>query len=638
MDGLILAADVVGWLQAASRSVERFFSDFGAVDWVLIALGFAALGWLGASLRSMTRLGPIEVATLDHDGDHTAKVLALTATLRERLERVGLVPPPSVPTGAPHADLIAAVEASPIPQAQWIGKMLAILPIPRPPRYKVTGTLRGEEPSPQATALFATIPDRTPCGISFWLSPEREGTPLLDTVPNCASHNEAVLAAATKIYMHIAMRAVEAFPLWVRWPSEHALGAYVGGCRYQTEGKWAQAEASLECAAAASPFNALARLQLGNLYEQRAGVERAPFRKARMQAEALRRYLEVARPWPALVEARYRTSVIAAILAASYKQLGRELDEEGFPEVKERLIRAQLLRIRDQVQLQGATENAFADQLDRLARAESAAVLQLLKPWYALLHGRLRNQFEPKAHERRALKHVVRISKQCVRLRARSKDTRRLTRMVVQYRALVVHFFHMLFGLGNLTWQAKYNAACFDALLLARPEPQRGQPRIKWLGNLGQRWRQHRDRVRRERALRNLDRAARDAGPELSPVWVAEADPDLAVFRHSKDERFDEIVSRLPQDPIKEVAKAEEQAPPVAHRKPIPPPDRPWGSPQRRYLLWLAVGSVYLAVVVTLAAILAPAFALLLVALVLPAWRIGTAVRDRRLDLGAGSA
>jgi hypothetical protein len=263
-------------------------------------------------------------------------------------------------------------------------------------------------------------------------------------------------------------------------------------------------------------------------------------------------------------------------------------------------------------------------------------VLQLLRPWYVLLHdGHLRSQFEPKAQERRALKHVVRISKQCVGLRARAKRTDWVTRVIVQYRTFIVHFGHMFLGLGNLSWQAEYNAACFDALLLVRPVPT--APRFGWLASLGRRWRDHQRRVRRERALRNLGHAIRGAGSELSPVWVAKADPDLAFFRSPPDDEFNEIVGKMPQAPIEQVTKLAADVPIRPDLKAIAPPAPPWANPQRRLALWLAVGLAYVAFLVyaLFGMNLGALWLLLLPPLVIPGWRVRTALRETLIDLEA---
>jgi hypothetical protein len=159
-------------------------------------------------------------------------------------------------------------------------------------------------------------------------------------------------------------------------------------------------------------------------------------------------------------------------------------------------------------------------------------------------------------------------------------------------------------------------------------------------GWLKQRWRGRREKKEvavRDRALRNLECAVREAGPELSPVWVARADPDLEFFRVTKDERFDEIVESLPQALIKQVGDGEAVGLllSVRDRKPIEAPARPWGDPRVRFRRWAFVVGAY-AVVVLVPAVWATGlslmFVLLLVPLVLPVWRLVTARRERRVE------
>jgi hypothetical protein len=54
-------------------------------------------------------------------------------------------------------------------------------------------------------------------------------------------------------------------------------------------------------------------------------------------------------------------------------------------------------------------------------------------------------------------------------------------------------------------------------------------------------------RALRDRALRNLLRAAQEAGGELSYPWVAKGDPDFNVFRDERkpDQRWNALMDRL---------------------------------------------------------------------------------------------
>jgi hypothetical protein len=443
----LFARDVVDW-------IEDLVGGFSAADWVLLALAGFAIYWTYAWLRSLTRLGPIELEPLEYDGEAGAKVLALTATLRQELSRAGLAPPPAVPAGTPQANLIAAVETSPIPQAAWIGKVLELLPgPPQPQSFKLSGTLRGDE----AAVATSDAAAAAGCGISFWLRPLQAGTPLLQTVDGRPDHATAIRRAAALIYVHIAQRAVEAFPLWARWQTVEALEIYLKGHAELDAGEILEGCARLQAAAACSPFNALARLELANLYEQRAEGDatnqKAKLVAAKVRTRALRQYLEVLEEWPGLVEARYRLSVAVAALASAC---------EGLNVNGRKAVHATL-------QLDGTTPDGLVAELRDLAAREASGVLQVLKPWYVLLReGRLRSQFEPRGHDRRVLKHTAAIAKHGIRLKALPDSAKLHRRVEVWYRGRAVHIGHLVLGLGNLSWNAEYNAACFDAILLAR--------------------------------------------------------------------------------------------------------------------------------------------------------------------------
>jgi hypothetical protein len=425
------------WCQSFVTFSEDWLSNFSVGDWVLVAFAGAALFWIVASLRAMTRLGPIEVETLEHDGENKAAVKALTAALRERLTRNGLSPPPAVPAGTPQVNLVAAVEASGFPQSAFIAKLLELLPKPpRPPQYKISGVLVGEE--------------GRPCGLTYWVRPSREGSALLDSVNDCATHGQAVNSAAYEIYLHVSNDAIHAFPVWARWQRESSLEAYLRGSYLRRHGQLAAALTQLNIAINQEPFNALAQLQRANLYES-CVPSKPGLKQAIAQSVSLRSYLEIASEWPVLVEARYRASVVAGALATTCDLLGPEAQDE----------------IRSQLSFPDTMAMDLTTKLRDLAARETRAVLQLLKPWYALLReGRLRNQFEPKAHERRELSRTVSISKHCMRMRELSGRSSWLTGLEIRYREAAVHIAHLFFGRGSISWQARYNAACFDALLL----------------------------------------------------------------------------------------------------------------------------------------------------------------------------
>lgn len=430
------------WSREGVAWIVNAVTGLSVVDWVLIALALGALYWVWEALRASTRVGPVEVALLDCDDGNPVKVRALTALLRERLANSGLPPPPAVPAGAPQADLVSAVAASPIPQAAWIASIIELLRPPGPLQYELSGTLFGNDGQPG-------------CGISFWLRPSRGGRELLETVGNVCTHEAAVLAAASQIYLHISNEAVHAFPVWTRWHDVDALDKYAAGRQQAIEGELNEALTSLSKAAALEPGNALAQLQLANLCEQIAQAQ-----DLTGQVDALRRYLDIAVQWPWLIQARYRVSVLAGVLACS----AVSAEDPNVSAAEREAVARRLL-------MPGVSGESLVSWLQKLADRESEAVRQLLDPWYALLRQRrLRYQFEPKGTERRELNRTVNISKHCLRVRQTFDRSGLWVSLEVRRRELIVHWWRLSALRGGASWQTHYIVACFDALLLEREQ------------------------------------------------------------------------------------------------------------------------------------------------------------------------
>jgi hypothetical protein len=511
----MIAASFSEHVQSALRDFSHWVGSITTLGWALLAAAAIAILWVVSALRAQTRLGPIEIAALEYDtkvspSPAAPSLLALTAEFRKRLWMLGLTPPPLVPDGAPQADLITAVgEVS--PQAKIVASFLKLLPgPPRPARFKVTSTL--------GDAANGTV---TGCGVSFMLQSFNGAPPYLNAV-SAVNHSAALQHAAALVYRQITMSTPEVFPLWVRWRTVEALDAYVDGRDLAENGDLTSAIEKLEEAIRESPFNALAQMQLGNVYEQCAGAHNSAWDVAYFQALALRRYLETAHMWPKLVETRYRASVVGAALAYSYAQLTDAKKEaihrmvpveHGAPVAASGPFAERRTRRR-------TARTAFAARLRTLVERESAATIQMLRLTYTFWwERRLRNQFEPKGVARRRLSHTARISRHCLGMRAlnaRPDEERALRRwrLKVQARQVRVHGVHLGLGKANITWQARYNAACFDALLLSGSY---------YDGHEGRRARAE------KRSLRNLDDALREAAGELPQAWV-ENDPDLEVF------------------------------------------------------------------------------------------------------------
>jgi hypothetical protein len=450
---------------AAEDSFAERVHDFveGLVDWVTglsvadcvgIGLALAALLWIWASLRAMTRLGPVVIKPLEAEAGTKLPVNELTAMLRERLARGGLVPPPEVPGGAPKANVLSAIEASNVSQVALIGQIVGALPRPRPAEYTFSGTLFPEPPSADPGAdqpedADADTPEVADKGVRFWVRPSREGSELIETVRGQADYPDAVQCAADKTSLHIIESSANVLPLWVRWNALPAFQKYLDGLDKSLQGNEVQALVEFVAAAENEPANLLVRLKIANLQERHAGAVQDETARAVARADALEQYLRIAKMQPGLVEARYRASVLAGMLASTAETV---------------VVTRQPMC--DELTILGVGPGALAETLRELAELESTAVLQLLRPWYALLREtRLRHQLELKGFDRRQLRRTVLISRHCLRVRKRGLDTSLAARFELWWRHLVVRYRYMAFG-GS--WQAHYNAASFYALLYTR--------------------------------------------------------------------------------------------------------------------------------------------------------------------------
>jgi hypothetical protein len=387
--------------------------------------------------------------------------------------------------------------------------------------------------------------------------PAREGAPYLHTVSKQSKHLDSVDKAACGIYLHISQHAETAFPGWARWTEAGAVEAYADGRLHLRNDEWPEAIERYTQAAAADRLNVLARLVLTNLYEVLI-TQPDDADRALAQSRVLRSYLDVACQWPSLVEPRYRASIVAATLASTCNVLLPE--HQG--------------QVRATLQLPGDPPDLTV-AMRELASRESKAAVQLLKGWYVLVReGRLRTLFEPRGSDRRRLLHTVRISEHCLRLRSFTAISP-FRRAEVRMRSLLVHVGVTFLGQGEMSWQARYNAACFDSLLLRYLERYAASP-------MNPVWQSARKRRVRARGLRALDRAIKDAGRELSPDWIWR-DPDLDSLKSAA--RWKEIVG-APPDP-------ETTAPalmPPEHATPYRAlPSAPWPYLRLRAVFWGAV-------------------------------------------------
>ena len=431
------------------RVVEQWFAQLSLADWVLLALGTGAIAWIVTGLWAMTRLGPIEIKPLEEDSEAKQPIKGLTAVVARRLHHCGLISPSEVPAGGPQADLIAAVEASPLQQANWIASILKNVPRPRPPAYALGGTVVIE-------------PAESGAGIGFWVRPVREGKELQDFVrANGKPLEHAARCVADKAYLHIIEESASLLPLWARWSNEEAFAAYMKAIDAMDANRDAMdvkrdamAPSWLDDAAKLEPTNLLVRVQFANLLErtENTDVASGDGRRAVKYARALNAYLRVAKVEPTMVEARYRASVLSAMLASTVVAEN--------PETYGRRARAALTMIELPVDAVAARVT-----LSDLSRSESNAVLKILRPWYTLIRkGRLRHELELAGLDRSRLRNAVRISRHCVWLREHQRRLRWYELPRVLWRWMVVRWL-LIRGVG---WHGHYNAACFDSLLHQR--------------------------------------------------------------------------------------------------------------------------------------------------------------------------
>src|SRR5215211_2264580 len=106
-------ARAIDWL-------ERTLAAFDVVDRVLLGIGVALLARAVLWLIVPARLGTVEVSAGEGlDPSHLTR-------LREALATTGLLPAGGVPAGAPKGDVVAAIEASPLPQSEWLAALVKV--------------------------------------------------------------------------------------------------------------------------------------------------------------------------------------------------------------------------------------------------------------------------------------------------------------------------------------------------------------------------------------------------------------------------------------------------------------------------------------------------------------------------------
>jgi hypothetical protein len=474
---MTLATTIWEWLSDSVRdaidAIETWVGSLSAIDFILAVVVVFGVYWIWSALRASTRLGPIELTELTFDKDSPKpEANALTGLLRERLARTGLVPPPEVPAGTPQTNLIAAVETSGHPQAEWIGKALALVPHPpRSPEYKLSGTLLESSGS-------------QPGGLRYWLQPKYTGNSRIETAESEGSDDPyAIRRAATDIFLAISRDAPHVFPQWAQWEKRRAFEKYVKGIEQrlreedEEDGEEDedneeddQAEKHFTDALEMQPSNLLPRLQLANLLEQRysadgleTGAENSELtpeelererERVRARADVLRRYLDIGVARPDLVAARYRAGIMAGMLATTCEEpnlLNEDLMQE----------------MRSEVGLVDGT--SLAEALHALAEQESKSAYQLVGRFHVLLaQRRLRHRYEPTGVERRQLRRTIAISRHALYVRRVGRDRSLAVRQQIVLRSALVRWLHLGLFRASAGWNAHYNAGCFYALLYDR--------------------------------------------------------------------------------------------------------------------------------------------------------------------------
>ncbi len=413
------------FLRNEFASFERWLNSLTVLEWVLLAVALGLILWVFAKVQTATTLAPIEVAPIEPSTAAGTVSHALTAELRRRIDEVGLRPPPDVPSGAPQANLLTAIEKSPIPQANWIATLLQAMPRPRPVSYKLTTTLLD-----------------TGHGVAFWLRPDGAGDSLLGTAEGTSA---ALRTVARSVLIHVSTDAVDIFPPWTRWDDDMALTCYLNGLHAAEKHQYQAAQASFQCAIVMQPDNAVARLRLLNAREAYARDPVSPLAPA--DPQLLRDYLALAIQRPELVEARYRASTLAALVATrAARDTTVALDVLG--------------------------AEMTADDVRKVGKRILNQALAQLQPWFVpLVWHRPRYAIEPRGRERRHLKRTLEIAKRCHFARKHGAGEggpsvwlrRKLWSSVVRLRA----------NRSNAGWQVHYNAGCFFALIERTDEAYR---------------------------------------------------------------------------------------------------------------------------------------------------------------------
>jgi Bacterial pullanase-associated domain len=470
---------VAGAAQDLVEFVERWVSTADVADWVLLATGIALFVVAGLLLAGEVRLGTVEVSATKEDGLDGKQL----AAFREELARCGLLPRGGVPAGTPKANVVAAIEKAPLPQASWVGALVNLIPsIPSSRSFGLKASGSGDVAHP---GRF---------GVTLQISQQSAATSLGIRTVTRDDGPTAIDAAAREAFREIAESAPSIFPLWSLWPDERSFMKYREGIECEKSHRPDVAFDCFQTAESLAPRNLLAKLCVANRLELQ--VTGPPDQRITQRIAALDAYLKINKLEPSLFQAHYRAMALLSVLADSWSTAGAGPDAALSPAVV----------------LAGRT-------LRKAAFKEARAASRLLGATWTIRHeGRLRNRLELRGTARRRADKAVATARETLRLRQQWPGSGPIPwglKAAQRYWWRVrmrVRFAFLREGLG---WQAHYNAACFYACL---PETSAspGYSDTAWL---------------RARAFRHLGRAFGDPAADIDPTYARHDDPALGSLR-----------------------------------------------------------------------------------------------------------
>jgi hypothetical protein len=492
------------FLHSALSWIERWVSAATVIDWVVLAVAGAALIVAWRWFTAPTRLGDIEVSAGDKETTATDFGRVEIAAMRRELAQWGVVPAGGVPAGSPTATIAAAVEASPIEQAKFVGALLRLIPVPAGAvGFKVTATVEKDA--------------KGRCALTYHLvRTDTSETLELDRIDDAESVDRAIVAAAGEMFRTIAASAEGIFPPWSQWPDSTSMMYYREALQCERKGQWEEAANRFADAAVAAPDNMLPRLRVANCLERRAGIASGA-EQTSLRVRALDIYKGISAREPHVFEARYRASVLAGVLA----------DELPKTEI-EKSDTFDMVALRALEDLLGLPHTGvLADRLSALevalpdlAQDEARAARRELHAYSTLRRaGRLRNRLEPRGRARRETLRALRISRLALHVRHQWSPGQPLPTGRGELQRYWWRF-RVRLNLVRAGWQAHYNAACFYALL-----PEVVHAHYPWA---------NRDALV-DKAFEHLCDALRDPQKELDCAYVRDGDPDLQALHAETD-------------------------------------------------------------------------------------------------------